>query len=44
MIDDLGAARVVLVLQGLAAQFGPRFTPAPRLVEMAASGERYYPA
>jgi 3-hydroxyacyl-CoA dehydrogenase/enoyl-CoA hydratase/3-hydroxybutyryl-CoA epimerase len=44
MMDDLGAARVVLMLQGLASQFGPRFTPAPRLVEMAASGERYYPA
>lgn len=44
MMDDLGAARVVLMLQGLASQFGTRFTPAPRLVEMAASGARYYPA
>ena len=44
MIDDLGAANVVGTLEGLAAKFGPRFTPAESLVRMAKDGARYYPA
>ena len=43
-IDTLGAAAVVDTLKRLAAQFGTRFLPAEALVEMAASGGRYYPA
>jgi 3-hydroxyacyl-CoA dehydrogenase/enoyl-CoA hydratase/3-hydroxybutyryl-CoA epimerase len=42
MIDDLGAAKVVSVLKDLASTYGPRFTPAAKLVEMAASGGKYY--
>ena len=42
MIDDLGAAQVVSTLRALAAEFGPRFTPAPALVAMAEAGGRYY--
>ena len=41
-IDTLGAAAVVRVLEDLAASHGPRFTPAPALVEMARDGARYY--
>jgi 3-hydroxyacyl-CoA dehydrogenase/enoyl-CoA hydratase/3-hydroxybutyryl-CoA epimerase len=43
MIDSLGAARVVDVLQSLTAMFGPRFTPAPSLLDHAKAGQRYYP-
>lgn len=43
MIDDLGAGKVTSVLQGLATQFGDRFTPAPRLVEKGERNERFYP-
>ena len=41
-IDSLGASEVVGTLETLAATQGPRFTPAPALVEMARSGARYY--
>lgn len=44
MIDDLGAANVVKTLTELAAKHGPRFAPAPALVQMAKDGGRYYPA
>ncbi|MGH7703865.1 MAG: 3-hydroxyacyl-CoA dehydrogenase NAD-binding domain-containing protein, partial [Gemmatimonadales bacterium] len=44
MVDDLGAWRVIGVLRDLAATYGERFAPAPRLVEMAERGARYYPA
>ena len=44
MIDDVGAANVVKTLEKLTAKFGPRFTPAPSLVQMATDGSRYYPA
>ncbi|HLB53886.1 MAG TPA: 3-hydroxyacyl-CoA dehydrogenase NAD-binding domain-containing protein, partial [Gemmatimonadales bacterium] len=43
-IDSLGPSQVVNQLESLAAQYGPRFTPAPALVEMARTGARYYPA
>ncbi|HEU4698379.1 MAG TPA: fatty acid oxidation complex subunit alpha FadJ [Gemmatimonadales bacterium] len=42
LIDDLGAARVVEVLEGLREQYGERFAPAPSLVQMGLTGERYY--
>jgi 3-hydroxyacyl-CoA dehydrogenase / enoyl-CoA hydratase / 3-hydroxybutyryl-CoA epimerase len=42
MIDDLGADRVVETLKRLEEQFGPRFTPAATLVDMAERGGRYY--
>jgi 3-hydroxyacyl-CoA dehydrogenase/enoyl-CoA hydratase/3-hydroxybutyryl-CoA epimerase len=42
-IDSLGAAQVVSQLESFAAQYGPRFAPAPALVEMARTGARYYP-
>jgi 3-hydroxyacyl-CoA dehydrogenase/enoyl-CoA hydratase/3-hydroxybutyryl-CoA epimerase len=42
MIDDLGADRVVETLRRLEEQYGPRFTPAPALVDMAERGGRYY--
>ena len=41
-IDALGAEAVVRTLTGLAAAYGPRFTPAPVLVEIAASGETFH--
>jgi 3-hydroxyacyl-CoA dehydrogenase/enoyl-CoA hydratase/3-hydroxybutyryl-CoA epimerase len=44
MIDDLGAFGVVATLEELAAKFGPRFTPAPALVQMAKAGTKYYGA
>jgi 3-hydroxyacyl-CoA dehydrogenase / enoyl-CoA hydratase / 3-hydroxybutyryl-CoA epimerase len=43
MIDDLGARRVVEVLNELAAAHGERFTPAPALVELAAADGKFYP-
>ncbi len=43
MIDELGAAKVVDTLRQLATAHGPRFAPTPALLEMAASGGRYYP-
>ena len=43
MIDDLSPAKVVAVLRALEAEFGPRFTPAEGLVEMAQHEARYYP-
>jgi 3-hydroxyacyl-CoA dehydrogenase/enoyl-CoA hydratase/3-hydroxybutyryl-CoA epimerase len=42
-IDRLGATRVVEVLQGLQAEYGERFAPAPALVEMGLTGGRFYP-
>jgi 3-hydroxyacyl-CoA dehydrogenase / enoyl-CoA hydratase / 3-hydroxybutyryl-CoA epimerase len=42
MIDDLGQANVVQTLERLAAKHGPRFAPAPALVQMARDGRRYY--
>jgi 3-hydroxyacyl-CoA dehydrogenase/enoyl-CoA hydratase/3-hydroxybutyryl-CoA epimerase len=42
-IDMLGATRVVQTLEGLAAAYGPRFTPAPALVAMAQGGRRFHP-
>jgi 3-hydroxyacyl-CoA dehydrogenase/enoyl-CoA hydratase/3-hydroxybutyryl-CoA epimerase len=41
-IDALGAEAVVRTLESLAAAYGPRFTPAHVLVEIAASGETFH--
>jgi 3-hydroxyacyl-CoA dehydrogenase / enoyl-CoA hydratase / 3-hydroxybutyryl-CoA epimerase len=41
-IDALGAGEVVRTLEALELAYGPRFTPAPALVEMARTGGRYY--
>ncbi len=43
-IDALGAKEVVSRLQALDERFPGRFTPAPRLAEMARRGERFYPS
>ena len=37
-----GAPAVVDRMRALAAQHGPRFEPAPMLVEMAAANRRFY--
>ncbi len=42
LIDTVGAARFVARCTALAAQHGPRFAPPALLVEMAASGKRFY--
>jgi 3-hydroxyacyl-CoA dehydrogenase/enoyl-CoA hydratase/carnithine racemase len=42
-VDALGVDAVVRRLEELAQSVGPRFTPAPLLVEMARSGQRFYP-
>jgi len=43
-IDTIGPAKVVEVLDRLAADHGPRFAAPAQLREMAASGARYYDA
>jgi 3-hydroxyacyl-CoA dehydrogenase/enoyl-CoA hydratase/3-hydroxybutyryl-CoA epimerase len=43
-IDSMGAAACVRRLEALDARFPGRYTPALRLREMAARGERFYPA
>ncbi|MEO7985739.1 MAG: fatty acid oxidation complex subunit alpha FadJ [Gemmatimonadales bacterium] len=42
MIDELGAGRVVEILEMLDDQFGHRFAPAPILLEMARTGTRFH--
>jgi 3-hydroxyacyl-CoA dehydrogenase/enoyl-CoA hydratase/3-hydroxybutyryl-CoA epimerase len=42
-LDSLGAKQAVGTLEALSQSFGPRFTPAPPLVELARAGGRYYP-
>ena len=42
LIDARGAGKVVEMLKDLADRFGPRFAPAPALVEMAERGKSYY--
>jgi 3-hydroxyacyl-CoA dehydrogenase / enoyl-CoA hydratase / 3-hydroxybutyryl-CoA epimerase len=43
MIDDLGAAHLVAGLRELAEAHGERFTPTPRLVELAQTGGTFFP-
>lgn len=40
-IDSLGAKNVVSTLERLAAEHGPRYAPAPILVQHAADGEKF---
>ncbi|HAT1619094.1 TPA: fatty acid oxidation complex subunit alpha FadJ [Raoultella planticola] len=42
-MDQLGAGEVVAILQRLAAQYGPRFTPCENLLRMAGQGETFWP-
>jgi len=42
--DDLGADRIVNRLEDLAERLGPRFSPAPLLVEMARDGRSFHGA
>lgn len=41
-VDTLGASEVLRLLRGLEERFGPRFEPAPLLVDMARHGKRFY--
>ena len=43
-LDEIGAKRAAETLQQLTETYGERFAPCPRLVLMAAAGERFYPA
>ncbi len=43
MIDGVGAAEVVRVLDELAGRLGPRFEPCEALRRQVAAGARYYP-
>jgi len=42
-LDEIGAKRAAETLQQLTETYGERFAPCPRLVLMAATGERFYP-
>jgi 3-hydroxyacyl-CoA dehydrogenase/enoyl-CoA hydratase/3-hydroxybutyryl-CoA epimerase len=42
-VDTVGAAEIVKKLETFAERLGPRFTPAPVLVDMARSGKKFYP-
>jgi 3-hydroxyacyl-CoA dehydrogenase/enoyl-CoA hydratase/3-hydroxybutyryl-CoA epimerase len=42
-LDDIGPAEAVNMLERLAALHGPRFTPAPVLLEAARTNGRWYP-
>ena len=41
-LDELGAGRAVSLLESFAAEYGPRFTPAPALVELAEAEGAFY--
>ncbi len=41
-VDSVGAKAIVEKLEGLATQYGERFKPASRLVEMAESEDTFY--
>ncbi|MGH8528741.1 MAG: fatty acid oxidation complex subunit alpha FadJ [Nevskiales bacterium] len=41
-LDGMGIAKAVARLEQLVAQYGPRFVPAPMLVEMARKRQRFY--
>ncbi|HIE5386885.1 TPA: fatty acid oxidation complex subunit alpha FadJ [Enterobacter cancerogenus] len=42
-MDTLGASEVVAILQRLAAQYGPRFTPCDELLQRAERGQTFWP-
>ncbi len=41
-VDAVGATEMVRRLEALRARFGPRFSPAPVLLDMARGGRRFY--
>ncbi|HBX9981541.1 TPA: fatty acid oxidation complex subunit alpha FadJ [Klebsiella variicola] len=43
-MDTIGAGEVAAILQRLAAQYGPRFTPCDTLLRMAEQGTTFWPA
>ncbi|MGK8545266.1 fatty acid oxidation complex subunit alpha FadJ [Enterobacter cloacae] len=43
-MDTLGADEVVAILQRLATQYGPRFTPCDELLQMAERGQTFWSA
>ena len=43
-LDQIGTAQASGLLEELAQQHGPRFTPAPLLHDMARAGKAFYPA
>ena len=43
-LDIIGAAKAVEICEGLTETFGPRFTAPQMLRDMAAKGQRFYPA
>ena len=43
-MDTLGAGEVVAILQRLASQYGPRFTPCDELLQMAERGQTFWSA
>ena len=42
-LDSLGAGRVLERLSAYQERFGPRFTPAPMLTDLARSGGKFFP-
>ncbi|MBM3073478.1 fatty acid oxidation complex subunit alpha FadJ [Lelliottia sp. RWM.1] len=43
-MDTIGAGEVVAILQRLATQYGPRFTPCDELLQMAERGQTFWPS
>ena len=41
-VDGVGAGAIVKIMEGLAAKYGKRFTPAAMLREMASKGKKFY--
>jgi 3-hydroxyacyl-CoA dehydrogenase/enoyl-CoA hydratase/3-hydroxybutyryl-CoA epimerase len=41
-VDGVGAGAIVKIMEGLAAKYGKRFTPAAMLREMATKGKKFY--
>ncbi len=42
IVDEMGASALVEQLSGFIKQYGPRFAPSKLLVDMAASGEKFF--
>ena len=42
-VDSIGAAEVLRRIESYQQRFGPRWAPAPLLVEMAKANARFYP-
>jgi 3-hydroxyacyl-CoA dehydrogenase/enoyl-CoA hydratase/3-hydroxybutyryl-CoA epimerase len=41
-VDSVGAVAIVKIMEGLAAKYGKRFTPAKMLQDMASKGKKFY--